>query len=187
MLCTVADSFWDDLADALKITLDGSAKLIYIDPQYSSVSVKIDIYSALKRWLKRRQNAGYLTPIRAIGGDPVGATGQYAGDIYFLTNGWRIVIDHQVSINGILYSDNYASPYTVLSGGGVIANVSNLAYSYNTVGVTVPTSSDVAAAVWGTQTYTQTDVNTIGGQITKTKTTVDTIKITTDNILATNV
>ena len=187
MFTTAQYSMWDDMLDPLKVVFDGDNKLIYVSSQYSTVGIKIDVYSAFKRWFQRRQNSEYLPAIRAIGGDPVGTSGQYAGDIYFLINSWKFVIDHQVSITGILYSDNYSSPYVITSGGGVIANVSNLAFSYNTVGVTVPSASDVATQVWNVQAGLLTDVNTIGGQITTTKTTVDTVKVTTNNILSVSV
>jgi hypothetical protein len=141
----------------------------------------------MKRWLARGQNAGYPRPLRSIGGDPVGTSGQYAGDIYFLFNNWKMIIDHQVAINGILYSDDYASPYDVLSGGGVISNVSNLAYSYNAVGVSIPTASEVANQGWGTSASGQTDTSTMGGQVTATKTQADSIKTDTANILSVSV
>lgn len=187
MLAATAYSMWDDMLDRLKVIFDGDNKLIYVSPQYSTVAIKIDVYSAFKRWFQRRQNSEYLPALRAIGGDPVGTSGQYAGDIYFLINGWRFVIDHQVSITGILYSDNYSSPYVITSGGGVIANVSNLAFSYNTVGTIVPTAAEISSQVWGVSAGSLTDVTTIGGQITTTKTNVDTIKVTTNNILAVSV
>jgi hypothetical protein len=187
MLTSVASSMWDDMLDPLKVTFDGDNRLIYINPQYSSISIKVDVYSAMKRWLQRRQNTQYYPPLRTIGGDQVGTSGQYAGDIYFLFNNWLMIIDHQVSVSGILYTDNYTTPYLITSGGGVIASVSNLAYSYNTVGATVPTASQIATQVWTTPSSGLTDVTTIGGQITTTKTNVDTIKVTTNNILAVSV
>ena len=98
-----------------------------------------------------------------------------------------MIIDHQVSVNGILYSDNYSTPYSITAGGGVIANVSNLAYSYNTIGSVVPTAAQIATQVWTTPTSGQTDVSTMGGQVTATKTQADNIKTDTANILAVSV
>jgi len=187
MLTSIADSMWDDMSDPLKVVFDGDNRLIYVAPQYSSISVKVDVYAAMKRWLQRRQNTQYYPPVRTIGGDSVGTSGQYAGDIYFLFNNWYMIIDHQVSVNGILYSDNYSTPYSITAGGGVIANVSNLAYSYNTIGSVVPTAAQIATQVWTTPTSGQTDVSTMGGQVTATKTQADNIKTDTANILAVSV
>ena len=181
MLSSVYDSFWDDLLDPLKVTFDGDNKLIIVNTQYSSLTVKSDIYSASKRWLQRRNNSAYARPMRAIGGDPV-ISGLYAGDIYFLTNDWQIVVNNQVAVTGIIYSDNVnLNTFIINSGGGVQSQASNLAYSYNTTGVTVPTASQVASAVWNdvTSNYGST---TIAGKIAK----LDDIQNTTHATLALN-
>lgn len=142
-MLTVAASFWEDFEDPLKVTFDPELRYIYLNPQYSEFDVKIDIYSASKRWLQRRQNAGYPPPLRTIGGDPVGG-GQYAGDIYFLINNWRIVVSTAVNLNGILYNDAVGvSPFIIQPGAGVTAKVSNLAYAYSTTGVSVPTVVEI--------------------------------------------
>lgn len=111
-----------------KVTFDGENKKIYVAPSVSNIDVKTDIYSDWKEWVQLYDNSKYLPAIRTIGGDSVGG-GQFAGDIYFLINGWQIVVDHLVNITGILYHDDPISPYIVLPGGGVIATVSNLAQS----------------------------------------------------------
>jgi hypothetical protein len=186
-MLTVAHSFWDDMLDPLKITFDGVSKRIFLNTQYNVFNIKIDVYSAAKRWLQRRQNLGYPAPLRAIGGDPL-VGGLYAGDIYFLINGWRIVVNHQVTIQGTLYNDDVnTNPYIINAGGGVIATVSNLAYSYNTVGAVVPTAEEVANTVWNKSASSITDPTTVGGKVINTSNKVDTIKTTTDNILATNI
>jgi hypothetical protein len=111
-----------------KCIFDGQNKLIYISPDVDSISVKQDLYSNWKEWVQVRDNSKFVPAIRVTGGDPVGS-GKYAGDIYFLINGWQIVIDHLVSVEGTLYHDDPISPYIIQSGGGVIATVSNLSYS----------------------------------------------------------
>jgi hypothetical protein len=175
--------FWEDLEDPLKVTFDGEHSKIYLNPQYPTIRVKQDMYSAMKRWLQRRQNLSFYPPIRGIGGDPVGG-GQYAGDLYFLTNDWQVVVQHQVAITGVLYNDNVAiSTYSVQSGGGVTASVSSLAYAYNTSGVTVPTAAEVATQVWNTNPASLPN-NTVGGMVYDTNNNVSNIKVTTDNILA---
>lgn len=124
------------------VTFDGDRKLIFINYIESEIDVKTNLYSEWKEWVQVRDNAKYEPALRTIGGDPLGA-GQYAGDMYFLINGWQVVIDHYVKVNGILYSDDYPSPYIIEEGGGVFATVSSLALSYNTTGVEVPTVQDI--------------------------------------------
>lgn len=174
-------SFWDDYLDPMKVTFDGENRLIYVNDYYSAITIKTDVYSAFKRWFQRRQNATFPAPLRSIGGDPV-VGGLYAGDIYFLTNNWQVVINHPVTVNGVLYNDNTALPtYIVQSGGGVISTVSNLAYAYNTIGATIPTATDIANQVWSTDPSVY-GTSSAAGKLTK----VDTIKTTTDNIFALN-
>lgn len=111
------------------VTFDGVNKRIIVAPSVNTISVKSDLYSNWKEWVQLYDNAKFLPAFRTIGGDPVGG-GQLAGDLYFLSNDWQIVIDHPVTLTGILYSDNPAlSPYVIQPGGGVIATVSNLAQS----------------------------------------------------------
>lgn len=61
--------------------------------------------------------------MRNIGGDPVGG-GQFAGDLYFLMNGWQIVVSDTINVNGVLYHDDGIAPYLVMPGGGVTSTVS---------------------------------------------------------------
>ena len=114
-----------------KVTFDGLNKRIYVAPSVSTLDVKADLYSSWKEWMQLYDNAKFLPAFRTIGGDSVGG-GQFAGDLYFLMNGWQIVVDHLVNINGILYHDDPISPYVIEAGGGVIATVSNLAQSIST-------------------------------------------------------
>lgn len=127
MLLTIQAPWSQDWQLYHKVVFDGTNKLIYINPNESVVSVKEDIYSAWKQWLQVRDNSKFLPAIRTIGGDPVGG-GKFAGDIYFLMNGWQIVIDHTVALEGTLYHDDGINPY-IIEEGGVTATVSNLAYA----------------------------------------------------------
>jgi hypothetical protein len=121
----------------------------------------------MKRWLQRRQNLTYPAPIRTVGGDPVGG-GLYAGDLYFLTNDWQVIVSHAVAITGVLYNDNVAiSTYSVQSGGGVVATVASLAYAYT---AEQPfTAQQVATAVVD-QAITSGNTSTLGGAIAATQT-----------------
>jgi hypothetical protein len=126
-----------------KCIFDGENRLIYFVPGELNISVKEDIYSNWKEWLQVRDNSKYLPALRTTGGDPVGG-GLFAGDIYFMTNGWKVVIQEQVTVTGIIYdNDPTQSPFIVEAGGGLRNVVSNLAYAYNTSGVSVPTVTEI--------------------------------------------
>lgn len=177
-------SFWDDFVDPLKVTFDGDNRKIYLNTQYSTFRIKEDIYAATKRWLERRQNLSYLPPLRSIGGDVTGS-GQYAGDLYFLINGWQIVVTHLANITGSLFNDDVNTPsYLILSGGGVISTVSSLAYSYNvSLGVTVPTAAEISDKVWSTNPDTYSATTTAGKLNTINQNTAN-IKADTTNIIS---
>ena len=141
MILTTNYNFWEfwapyDPANGYfgehKCIFDGAEKKIYINPEVTQLDVKADLYSDWKEWVMVRDNAKYLPAMRSIGGDPIGG-GQYAGDLYFLINGWQIIIDHTVSMTGNLFSDDYDSPFVIVYGG-VTSKVSNLAFAYNTTG-----------------------------------------------------
>jgi hypothetical protein len=120
-----------------KVNFDGVLKRITIAPGVTTLSVKVDLYSDWKEWSLIYDNMKYLPAFRSIGGDPVGG-GLYAGDMYFLMNGWQIIIDHAVALSGILYHDDGLSPFIIMPGGGVSSTVSSLAYAYNTTGAATP-------------------------------------------------
>lgn len=128
-----------------KVTFDGPNRLIYIWPEVTDIDVKVDLYSDWKEWVQLYDNAKYLPAMRTIGGDPAGDG--FAGDLYFTINNWRIVVDGAVDLNGILYSDDFDSPYIINPGGGVTASVSNLAFAVATAAAEVPTLDEIGDEV----------------------------------------
>jgi len=118
--------FWEDWLFYHDVIFDGENKLIYVNPNASYVDIKEDVYSSWKEWALVRDNLKFLSAIRGIGGDSIGG-GLYAGDIYFLVNGWRLVLGHTVSFYGALFSDDYDSPFTTEEGTSLAqSTVSNL-------------------------------------------------------------
>lgn len=168
------------------VMFDGANKLIYLSPNVSSFNVKEDLYSNWKEWVMLHDYSKFLPAFRSIGGDPIGG-GQYAGDLYFLTNGWQVVIGHPVTLSGVLYNDDQTkSPFIILPGGGIISTVSSLAYAYNTSGVTVPTTQEITQSVWGMNPAVMTD-NTMGKKLMTAAEQTANIKVTTDTILAVSI
>lgn len=124
---------------------DGENKLIYVNPAIASISVKEDIYSDWKEWSQVRDHAKFLPAIRTTGGDPVGG-GEYTGDVYFLINGWRLIIDHSLNIDGVIYSDDFPSPFVQVEGTQIVTNkVSSLVsvIAPQISGITVPTVTEI--------------------------------------------
>ncbi len=134
-----------------KVVFDGVEKLITVNDGESIIDVKTNLYSDWKEWSALRDYAKFLPAFRTIGGDPIDVTkGIYAGDMYFLINGWRIVIPHAVTITGVLYTEEGTTPYIINRGAGVSAVVSNLVQTvYKEVPVpsAAPTAVEVAGAV----------------------------------------
>jgi hypothetical protein len=113
-----------------KVTFDGPNRLVIVGDGVTDIDVKTDIYSAWKQWVQLYYNAKYLPAIRSIGGDPAG--NGFAGDLYFMQNNWKVVVNSPLDLNGILYSDDFDTPYVIGPGGGVTASVSNLAFAVAT-------------------------------------------------------
>lgn len=91
-----------------KFDVDTTNKLFIAKPGITSFDVKIDLYSdAKEHWIAGGVAFGFDFPVRTIGGDPVGG-GVFAGDLYFLRDGWKIrpdEADHTLSITGNLFLD----------------------------------------------------------------------------------
>lgn len=126
---------------------DGENKLIFVNPNVAEISVKEDIYSDWKEWSQVRDHAKFLPAIRTTGGDPVGG-GEFTGDVYFLINGWRLIIDHSLNIDGVIYSDDYPSPFVQITGTQIVTNkvsslVSVISPTVQISGITVPTAIEI--------------------------------------------
>ena len=128
-----------------KVSFDGSDKSITILSSYSNISVKEDIYSVWKEWSIIPSNMMFLPAMRSIGGDPIGA-GKFAGDIYFLINGWRIVVDHPVEVTGVIYHDDNMDVFDILPSGSVINVVSSIVQTVSTSGSSI-NIADIAESV----------------------------------------
>lgn len=89
-----------------KVTFDGLNRIIRVNTGITYLSVQEDLYSASKEWLL--DNAGFLPPFTdAIGNQALGG-GKFAGQFYFLGNGWRIKpweANHELTIDGNLFRD----------------------------------------------------------------------------------
>lgn len=104
---------------ASDFTFNGLNRLIVISTGVTAVNVQ-DMYSRWKDWTRTSDNLKYSQAFRAFGGDTT-IPGQYAPRYYFLTNGWKVVVDNDqdVSFGTNLYTDDLSSAYIVGSGSSV--------------------------------------------------------------------
>lgn len=93
-----------------KVAFDGVNRKIIVNEGVTSISIRDDVYSAWVRWLEFDNNTRFFPAMRSTGLDVI--PGGFTGDAYFLINNWKLVYDaNAVAISGVLYSDNYATPY----------------------------------------------------------------------------
>lgn len=103
---------------AIDYTFSGNVRQILITSGVTDVEVQ-DMYSRWKQWTQETDNSKYFQAFRTFGGDPTIA-GQFAPKYFFLTNGWRVVVDYgEVSFGTNLYTDELEFPYIVGPGAGV--------------------------------------------------------------------
>ena len=146
-----------------KVTFDGVNKLAIINHDVTTLDVAVELYSDWKEWVGSletyRDFSKYEPAIRTIGGDPTVA-GDAAGDIYFMTNGWRIYTDHSVVLTGDLFSDDFTTPFTTAPGIAVVSQKQS-----NLVNKIAPSQANLGNAIWGVQTASATVVDTMGALI----------------------
>jgi len=108
----------------MAFTFNGITKRITVTG-VTEVDVK-DLYSSWKNWVVTGDNLKYSQALRTIGGDPT-VEGQTAPSYYFLTNGWRIVIDNiNVVFSFNIYSDDGENPIITLNGATALVNNSDV-------------------------------------------------------------
>ncbi len=159
MLLALYTNWWEDWALYHKVVFDGENKLIIINSAESIINVKDDVYSSWKEWAQLRDNGKFLPAIRTTGGDPASG-GEKTGDVYFCTNGWRILINNNCTIAGVIYSDNYDTPFLTSEDTKFVINkVSSLVQSLGFNGTVEADLSGASSAVWN---YLMSDMDTPG-------------------------
>lgn len=160
--------FWDYWQLYHKCVFDGVNKLIFVTPGVTDLDIKTDVYSDWKEWFRIYDYAKYSPAIRTIGGDPLGG-GVFAGDLYFLINGWRLVIDFsKTKVTGALFSDDYDSPFVtpdlVIQYPATVSNLVQTVVTTNTIPVVEGTPSSIASAV---RTELQSNFNQLSTEISQ--------------------
>lgn len=112
-----------------KVSFNGITKIIQVNAGVTSLDIQTEVYSAWIRWFERIENAQFLPAMRFTGLDPI--PGGQTGGTFFTINGWKVVYDPRVvALSGILYSDDYSTPYYFTDGSPVFpATVSGISLS----------------------------------------------------------
>jgi hypothetical protein len=142
---------------AEKVSFNGVTKRITVNAGVTALDIREDVYSAWIRWIEREDNARFRVAMRVSGFDPI--PGGFTGATYFTTNGWKLEYDpNVVAIAGVLYSDDYATPYWSATDQPIYpAVVSSLVNSaVVTQNVVTGDLSTVPTAVWQAATRTLT-------------------------------
>lgn len=141
-----------------KVSFNGATRRITVLPGVTALDVKTDVYSEWKRWSQIENNLAFPPAIRVIGGDSIGG-GQFAGDLYFLMNGWVLETDQIIKVNGALFHDDGVDPVLILPGGGYTASVSAIVQTVSTGEGTSSGSSVTPAQIWDHPTRTLTAID----------------------------
>ena len=165
-----AETMWDYMVEDLKFYVDEANKHIVINPNVTTLDIKVDIYKGLKTWYTIYDNSKFAFPIRTIGGDPTSDV-EFAGDMYFMINNYRLVYDpSQVKVSGIMLSDNFDTAWlnihTLLPVYPVTVSNLALARQADLTSLNIPTAAETADAVWD-KTTDAALINTYGERMLK--------------------
>jgi hypothetical protein len=148
-----------------KVVFDGLSRTISVVPGVTELDIKTDVYSAWKEWVLA-VGSKWIPAIRTTGGDPT-VVGQFAGDIYFLINDWKLLLDlTQVAVTGVLFSDDFDSAYytydEVIQFPVQVSSIVNTVEVGGGGGGSAPSASEIASAVWDEPFAGHNTTNTFG-------------------------
>jgi hypothetical protein len=136
-----------------KVDFDGTNKLIRVYPGVSSLDIRSELYSAWVRWIPLQNNAAFLPAMRYSGFDTI--PGGETGGVFFLINDWKLLISiENVAISGILYSENYSTPYFDNQTLNPVFPAQVSSYVHSIVipqNVITATKEDIANTTWNHQ------------------------------------
>jgi hypothetical protein len=169
MSLIVWSSFGDIWNANGKVSFNGVNKTINVNSDVTTLDIRSEVYSLWVDWLEFGTNSSFPLAMRYSGMDPI-PNGE-SGGIFFLTNGWRLIIDfNKVAVFGVLYSDDYPTAYFTeelqplypAQVSGIVNNV----IQTNTVTVAA-NPTEVAQAILASPVNTSSTPGSIGEFITK--------------------
>jgi hypothetical protein len=119
------------LNPSVSVIFDGPNRRVLISSLMPVVRVS-RLYSMWKEWAAQSQNLGYLPCFRTFGGDPT-VSGQVAPAYFFLTYGWRIIVNgFHATFSYNLYTDEGDDPVITQNGGTALLNNSDVGIAKST-------------------------------------------------------
>lgn len=146
-----AFNFWAEWELQEKVDFNGAEKLITVYPGILTLDIRADVWSAWVRWdaiLGLNYNR-FLPAMERTGLDAI--PGGQTGDFYFLTNGWKLVIDFsKTKVTGVLFSRDFVTAYyTDTLVPQFAAEVSAIVNTVTTTtNVIDATKEEIATEVW---------------------------------------
>jgi len=102
-----------------KITFDWTNKTMTVVDWTETINVESELYSEWKRWSIDDNNTKFEQAFRTFGWDET-VPWQLAPKYFFLTNGWRIIVDDDnVVVASNLYTDEWNSPFILKNWAAV--------------------------------------------------------------------
>ena len=153
----------------MALVFNGLERTITVSPGTSTLDIRADLYTDYINWLEDNNN--WPLAIRYSGLDPI--PGGESGGIFFLQNGWKLIIDFTVTqVIGVLYSDNFNTPFWNSLGQplypAVVSSLVNSSVSYqNVVTGTALNAEEIRQAVWNAPVTGMSTTGSIGEFISK--------------------
>lgn len=152
MAALVWGAWGAEWAQQKKVAFNGLARTITVNSDVTTLNLQTDVWSRWVDWRALPGNDFHELAMRRSGYDPI--PGGRSGLIYFLTNGWKLIVDlNKVRITGVLYSDDFETAYWSANGmplypATVSALVNQSVTTENVVTGTALTQEQTALAVW---------------------------------------
>jgi hypothetical protein len=152
MAALVWGAWGAEWAQNKKVAFNGLARTITVNSDVTALNLQTDVWSRWVDWCALPGNDYHTLAMRRTGYDSI--PGGRSGLIYFLQNGWKLIIDmNKVRVTGVLYSDDFETAYWAADGqpiypATVSALVNNSVSYQNVVTGTALTQEETAAAVW---------------------------------------
>lgn len=145
-----------------KLTFDGSNKTITVLSGVTTLDIRTDVWTEWVDW--QTANPNWALAMRYSGIDPI-PNGE-SGAIFFLINGWKLVLDFtQTAVFGVLYSDNYTTPYWNSSNQALYPAVVSALVNSVVISTPVVEQADpalIAGAILDSQIGTSRPVGSLG-------------------------
>lgn len=151
MVALVWGAWGAEWAQNKKVAFNGLERTITVNDDVTALNLQADVWSRWVDWAALPGNDYHALAMRRTGYDTI--PGGRSGLIYFLRNGWKLVVDmNKVRITGVLYSDDYETAYWSASGlpiypATVSALVNSAVTTQNVVTGTAVTAAELVAAL----------------------------------------